>query len=84
MALTEMERLAGAQTWAKRVFVKRNETAKVNASDIKAAFDAVDGWVDAAQASFNAALPEPFKSTATAEQKALMLVYVVMKRTRLI
>lgn len=84
MALTETERLRGARTWAKRVFVNRNQTATVTASEVKAAFDAADDWVDSVQASFNAALPEPFKSTATAEQKALMLVYVVMKRTQLI
>ena len=84
MALTETERLAGARTWVKRVFVSRNETATVTASDVKAAFDAADGWIDSVQVSFNSALPEPFKSTATADQKALMLVFVVMKRAGLI
>ncbi len=45
-----------------------------------AVVDAVDDWVEANQASYNSALPLAFRTGATAEVKALMMFYVVMKR----
>ena len=48
--------------------------------ELRAAVNAVDAWVDGNTASFNAALPEPFRSAATPEQKAMMLMFVVMRR----
>lgn len=48
--------------------------------DIKATVDAVDDWAEANAASFNAALPQPFRGGASASQKALILAYVCMRR----
>lgn len=48
--------------------------------DIKAAVDAVDDWADANATSYNSALPQPFRGTATAAQKAALLAYVCMRR----
>jgi hypothetical protein len=48
--------------------------------NIKAAVDAVDDWAEANATSFNNALPVPFRTTATAAQKALILAYVCMRR----
>ena len=47
------------------------------------AVGAADDWVDAAQSSYNQALPEPFRSEATADQKALVLVAVIVARQRI-
>ncbi len=80
MALSESDRFAGTRAWIKKMFVEANETAIFNLDELKAAFDAVDGWADANQASYVASLPEPFKSGSNASQKALLLSYVAMKR----
>lgn len=50
-------------------------------TDLAAAVSAVDDWATANAAAFNAALPQPFRGSATAQQKALLLAFVTMKRT---
>ncbi len=82
--MIEQQRIEVMREWAKREFVEKRMTATLNTNDIKPAIDATDIWIENNQASFNAVLPEPFKSTATAEQKTLMFVYVAMKRSGLI
>ena len=52
--------------------------------DLAAAVAAADAWADANAASYNAALPQPFKGAASAAQKALLLAYVCMKRAGVI
>lgn len=49
--------------------------------DLAAAVAAIDDWIDANQASFNSALPQPFRSAADATFKAHLFVYVLMRRT---
>lgn len=48
--------------------------------DLTAALAAIDDWIDANQASFNTALPQPFRGTATADLKALLFCYVLLRR----
>jgi len=48
--------------------------------DLVAAVQAADAWATANAASFNTALPDPFKSTATAAQKAALLAFVALRR----
>jgi len=43
----------------------------------EAAVNAADDWADANQASYNAALPEPFATWATPRQKAALLAWVI-------
>jgi fumarate hydratase class II len=58
--------------------------------DLKAAVDAIDDWIESAQGAtapatgFNSALPQPFRSTATAQQKALLFCWVLMRRVGLL
>lgn len=80
MALTAGQRLKGTRAWAQKMFVEAGATANFNLDELKAAFAAVDGWADTNQASYIAALPEPFKSASNANQKALLLAFVAMKR----
>lgn len=49
-------------------------------AELRAALNAVDDWVDANQASFNAALPLPARTELTASQKARLLASVVQRR----
>lgn len=50
-------------------------------ADLVAAIAAVDDWVDANQASFNAALPVAVRgANTTAAQKIDLLLYVLLRR----
>lgn len=48
--------------------------------DLLAAVAAIDGWVEANLTGFNAALPQPFRGSATTAQKAELLAYVLWRR----
>ena len=52
-------------------------------SDLNAAVDAADSWVDSNAASYNSALPATFRANATPGQKSLLLVAVVLMRFNL-
>lgn len=52
----------------------------VNKTDLRAAVDAVDTWVDDNTASFNTAIPQPARGALTTLQKSALLCYVVMRR----
>jgi hypothetical protein len=71
------------RTWAQ---VMRNWPGSlgVTKTELKAALDAADDWVDASQASYNSALPQPFRGSATSPQKAFLLAYVIMRRQGLL
>lgn len=56
----------------------------VTKADLREAVDATDGWIDSAQASFNAALPVAFRTNATLAQKTLLFCYVAMRRAGLL
>lgn len=47
---------------------------------LRAAYGTSGIWADSNQASFVASLPEPFKSSSTAEQKAALLAIVLGKK----
>lgn len=54
--------------------------AGVTKSDIKAAVDAVDQWVDDNKVSFNSALPTAAQTNLTVSQKSRLLTHVVARR----
>jgi hypothetical protein len=56
----------------------------VNKSDLRAAVDATDDWIEANQASFNSALPQPFRGAASTPVKTLLFCYVAMRRAGLL
>lgn len=49
-------------------------------ADLRAAFQAADAWATANAASFNAALPQPFRGAASASEKAQLLAFVCLRR----
>lgn len=49
-------------------------------ADLKAAVDATDDWIDTNQASFNSALPQPFRGSAPLGLKTFVFCYVAMRR----
>ena len=53
-------------------------------ADLREAVNATDDWIDANQASFNTALPQPFRNTATLALKTLLFAYVAFRRAGLL
>lgn len=49
-------------------------------SDVQAAIDATDAWIDTNASSFNTALPAAFRNNANLVQKTLLFCYVAMRR----
>lgn len=49
-------------------------------ADLAAAIAAADQWCEDNQASYNTALPTPFRTAATTAEKAMLLCYVIMRR----
>lgn len=56
----------------------------VSKADLLAAVNSTDEWIEANQASFNAALPQPFRGAASAPQKTFLLCMVAMRRAGLL
>ena len=49
-------------------------------TELRAAIDAVDDWVETNATEFNTAIPQPARGALTAKQKAALLMYVVDRR----
>jgi len=60
----------------------RTATCPFTKADLDAAVAAADAWATSNAASYNVALPEPFKSVASSGQKAALLAFVALKRWR--
>lgn len=56
------------------------EIFNVRKADLRAAVNAADQWAEDNAASYNTALPAAFRTTATVQQKAALLMYVIKKR----
>jgi 3-methyladenine DNA glycosylase AlkC len=48
--------------------------------DLRAAVAAADQWASDNANAYNSALPTPFRTTASAAEKAMLLAYVIMRR----
>lgn len=81
--MATMEATGRAQAW---INVMRILASEIDVGDstvrdaILVTVDAVDDWTDAHLASYNAALPEPFRTWATPRQKAALLAFVLHER----
>lgn len=97
MALTAAQLHAVSQFWSQQQFVMASVTANFSTADLQAAAQAVDNALDATlnqavaivggtttvAAGLNAIIPAPF-STATVQQKTILVCYVLMKRAGII
>lgn len=75
--LTDPERV---KVWGHLMRLAGVAPGAVTKPDLRAAVNATDVWIDTNQASFVAALPEPFKTQSSAVQKTFLFVYVLMRR----
>jgi hypothetical protein len=56
------------------------EPVAVTKTELRAAADAIDDWVEANKAAFNTAIPQPARAALTAAQKSRLLMFVVRQR----
>lgn len=82
--LTRRERKVIGSPWLEEVFVKSRKVGNLSFTDIEAAIQSTEDWIEANQGGFEISLPEPFKSKTTSQEKHLLLAYSVMKRVGLI
>ncbi|PWK81726.1 hypothetical protein C8D88_116138 [Lentzea atacamensis] len=73
-----------ARVWAHAMRNWTGSLSGVTKSDLQAAVNAIDDWVDTNQASFNTALPLAFRTNASAAQKALLFCFVLMRRVSIL
>jgi hypothetical protein len=52
--------------------------------EVRATVNAIDDWVEANQAAFNLAIPQPARGALTPKEKAALLMYVVQKRYKVL
>ena len=94
MAQTTEQRRQAARHVAFKMFVEAGRTANLNLEDLRLAVGAIDDFMDSLPPTLNqvqtikqnaiAALPEPFKSNSTAQQKAVALMAWAMKEAGII
>lgn len=77
MPLTKIEKDAGI-AWI-RATSANAWWSDIPAADAEAAFLAVHDWLVANQAAFNAALPEPFRSSVMQHKKWMLLCDIVQR-----
>lgn len=82
--LTRAERKKIASPWVRAVIRDLGESKNLTSTDIMDAAQATEDWIQTNQASFVAALPEPFKSNTNATAKTRLFVYTAMKRAGLL
>lgn len=58
----------------------RSLAAKFTSTELSAAAQATDDWIEANAADYNSSLPVAFRTTATAAEKASLFNYVSRKR----
>lgn len=58
--------------------------AALTKTDLRAAVDATDDWIDANSAAFNTALPATARTALTQQQKTLLFCYVALRRAGLL
>lgn len=72
-----------ARTWFLRILQEAAQEAGFSKAELDAALAAADSWADSNSASYNTALPQPFRGAADANMKALLLAAVCMRRAGL-
>jgi len=85
-----LDALARARVTAQSMRQAELGTLAITKPDLRAAIDATDEWIEAAQGAlapptgYNAALPQPARGSLTAQQKTLLFCWVAMRRAGLL
>lgn len=78
--LSRAERKKVASPWVKKVIRGLGQSEGQTFTDLEAAVQYTEDWIEANQADYVAGLPQPFKGDADASAKILLFVYTAMKR----
>jgi len=78
--LTDAQRRKLWATFMSDVSAREEVFGNLLKADIRAAIDAIDGWIEANQASFNQAIPLPARTELTAKQKVDIFKLIVSER----
>ena len=78
--MTDNDRIAAWAEYVQDLSAEIDLSTGTLLTEVRAAIDAADQWVDDNRASFNGALSEPFQTWATPRQKAQLLMLVVLRR----
>lgn len=82
MAVLNATERAEISAVIQRWWSKYAETCGFTKTQLAAARDAADVWLDSQAAEYNAALPVEFRTAASALQKTLLLTYVLLQRVK--
>ena len=80
MAIMSGNQRAGCRRDVMSDLSDAREPCGLSKSDLRAAIDAIDQWIHDNAAAFNAAIPQPARSTLTSAQKARLFAAVVRHR----
>ena len=80
-ALSAADRILVGAKFQEERSLARDVFGSLGKSDIQAATAAIDDWIVANSASFNAAIPLPARTALTQTQKILLFVHVLLKRS---
>ncbi len=78
-ALIDAERIVVLKRLMARLSITRTPIS-ISKTELKAAVDAVDNWIEANAASYNSAIPQPARSNLTVAQKAELLSAVALRK----
>lgn len=77
--LPDNDRAAVSADFQQRISEARSSIG-VNKTDLRAAINAIDVWIDDNATSFNQAIPQPARGALTARQKAWLLALLALRR----
>ena len=77
--LTDIQRREIWRDFMSDISSEHQSVGDLTKQDLRAAFNAVDDWVDTNAASLNTAIPVAARTALSAAQKAQLLMFVVRK-----
>ena len=78
--LSRAERKKIASPWVRKVIAELGQSKNLNFTDLEAAVQYTEDWIQSNQASYVSGLPQPFKANTNASAKILLFIYTSMKR----
>jgi hypothetical protein len=78
--LSDNDRAAITAEFMSAISSARETVGAVTKADLRAAFNALDAFMDTNAAAINTAIPQPARGVLTTAQKARILVFVIQRR----
>ena len=78
--MIDSERAAACSTYMQNKSALRELLPGITKSDLRAAVNAIDVWIDDNTAAFNAAIPLPVRTALNTQQKAELFNIILRRR----